>query len=118
MQLNELGMVPRTSKSMENSNVSHDRPVTPDNWGVPPHNRWSFRHVQELFPTCRLARDPSAALVLPTEPQDVMQQSFEAANGESTSMSGFLGKACCDAFLVAHNGRVIAEHYFNGMTAS
>ena len=41
-------------------------PVTTENWGLPPHNRWSFQHVQELFPTCRLARGPSAALGLPT----------------------------------------------------
>ena len=92
--------------------------VTTENWGAPPHNRWSFQHIQELFPTCRLARDPSAALVLPTTPQEIMQLSFEAADGESMSIREFLGKACCDAFLVVHDGRVIAEHYFNGMTGS
>ena len=48
-------------------------PVTTENWEVPPHNRWSFQHVQELFPTCRLARDPSAAFVLPTKPQGILQ---------------------------------------------
>lgn len=98
--------------------MSNYRPVTTENWGIPPHNRWSIQHVQELFPTCRLARDPSAALVLPTAPQDVMQLSFEAADGANTSISAFLGRACCDAFLVVHKGRVIAEHYFNGMTSS
>lgn len=98
--------------------MSNYRPVTTENWGVPPHNRWSFQYVQELFPTCRLARGSSAALVLPTEPQDIMRLSFGASNGECTSIREFLGKACCDAFLVVHDGRVIAEHYFNGMTAS
>lgn len=97
--------------------MSSLRHVTTENWGVAPHNRWSFQHVQELFPTCRLARDPSAAPVLPTKPQDIMQLSFEAADGASTSICEFLAEACCDAFLVVHNGRVIAEHYFNGMTA-
>ena len=96
--------------------MSSPGPVTTRNWGDPPHNRWSFQHVQELFPTCRLARDPSAAFVLPTEPQDIMQLRFEAADGTSTSICEFLAEACCDAFLVVHNGRVIAEHYFNGMT--
>ena len=91
-------------------------PVTTENWGRPPHNRWSFQHVQELFPTCRLARDPSAAFVLSTKPQDILQLSFEAADGTSTSIGEFLAEACCDAFLVVHNSRVIAEHYFNGMT--
>ena len=98
--------------------MSNYHPLTTENWGVPPYNRWSFQHVQELFPTCRLARDPSAALVLPTAPQDVMQVTFEAADGASASINDFLGRACCDAFLVVHDARVIAEHYFNGMTAS
>jgi hypothetical protein len=91
-------------------------PVTTTNWGDPPHNRWAFQHVQELFPTCRLARDPTAAFVLPIKPQDIMQLSFEAADGASTSICEFLAAACCDAFLVVHNGSVITEHYFNGMT--
>ncbi len=92
--------------------------VSTDNWGVAPHNRWSFQHVQELFPTCRLARGPSAALGLPTQPRDVLQLSFPSADGQTTSIRDFLGAACCDAFLVVHGGCVIAEHYFNGMTAS
>jgi hypothetical protein len=94
------------------------RPVTTDNWGVAPHNRWSFQHVQELFPTCRLARGPSAALALPTQPRDVLQLSFPSADGRTTSIRDFLGAACCDAFLIVHGGHVIAEHYFNGMAAS
>ena len=97
--------------------MSRYRPVTTENWGFPPHNRWSFQHVQELFPTCRLARDPSTSLVLPKAPQDIMQIGFEAADGGGTSINDFLGRAFCDAFLVVHDGRVIAEHYFNGMTA-
>jgi CubicO group peptidase (beta-lactamase class C family) len=103
---------------METSIMSRSLPVTTASWGVPPHNRWSFQHVQELFPTCRLARDPSAALVLPTAAKDVMQLGFKATEGQRTSVGEFLGEACCDAFLVLHRGRVIAEHYFNGMSAS
>jgi CubicO group peptidase (beta-lactamase class C family) len=48
--------------------------------------------------------------------QDVLALSFPSADGETTSIRDFLGAACCDAFLVVHGGRVIAEHYFNGMT--
>jgi len=96
--------------------MSNLGPVTTKNWGDPGHNRWGFQHVQELFPTCRLARDPSAAFVLPTEPHDITQLSFEAADGAGTSICEFLAAACCDAFLVVNHGRVIAEHYFNGMT--
>lgn len=98
--------------------MSSPGPVTAENWGEPPHNRWSFQHVQELFPSCRLACDPSAPHALPAKPQDVLQLGFEAADGASTPIGDFLDAACCDAFLVVHDGRVIAEHYFNGMTVS
>jgi len=103
---------------MEKHELKPFPPVTTDNWGVAPHNRWSFQHVQELFPTCRLARGPSAALALPTQPRDVLQLSFPSADGKTTSIRDFLGAACCDALLVVHRGCVIAEHYFNGMTVS
>jgi len=92
--------------------------VTTANWGRPPHNRWSFQHVQELFPTCRLARGQSDALVLPTQPRDVLSLSVQFADGRTTSLADFLGAACCDAFLVVHGGTIVAEHYFNGMTVS
>jgi CubicO group peptidase (beta-lactamase class C family) len=94
------------------------QPVTIANWGRPPHNRWSFQHVQQLFPTCRLARGQCAQFALPTQPRDVLPLSFPSASGEATSIREFLGTACCDAFLVVQGGRVIAEHYFSGMTDS
>jgi CubicO group peptidase (beta-lactamase class C family) len=102
---------------MENIIMSSSRPATASNQGVHPQDRWSLRHIQELFPTCRLARDPSAALVLPAATRDVMPLSFAAANSQRGSVREFLSEACCDAFLVVHHGHVVAEHYFNGMTA-
>ena len=92
--------------------------VATANWGRPPHNRWSFQHVQQLFPTCRLARGEFASPVLPAQPRDLLSLSFPSASGETTSMREFLDSACCDAFLVVHGGRIVAEHYFNGMTSS
>jgi CubicO group peptidase (beta-lactamase class C family) len=93
-------------------------PVTAANWGRPPHNRWSFQRVQQLFPTCRLARGDSGTLALPAQARDVLSLSFLSASGATTSIHDFLGTAFCDAFLVVHGGRAIAEHYFNDMTAS
>jgi CubicO group peptidase (beta-lactamase class C family) len=92
--------------------------VTHGNWGLPPYNRWSLQRVQELFPTARLAADPTAALIIPTEPRDVMPLSFEAANGNVETIGRFLERAWCDSLLVVHDGANVAEHYFNGMSAS
>ena len=100
------------------THVRPDPPVTTSNWGRPPHNRWSFQHVQQLFPTCRLSRGESASLVLPAQPRDLLSLSYPSASGETASLRDYLGAACCDAFLVVHGGRIVAEHYFNGMTSS
>jgi hypothetical protein len=88
--------------------------VTTDNWGIAPFNRWSFQHVQELFPTCRLARGAGAPLSLPRAEHPVLQLAYDAPDGARTSVAAMLERACCDAFLVAQAGRIVAEHYFNG----
>ena len=107
----------RARSPVENSIMSSSISVTASNWEVYPNSCWSFQHIQELFPTCRLAGDPSATLLLPAAPQDVMPLSFTGAHGQRTSISEFLSSTSCDAFLVVHHGHVVAEHYFNGMTA-
>ena len=88
--------------------------VTTGNWGVAPFNRWSFRHVQELFPTCRLARGPGAPLSLPRAERPVLQLEYDTPDGTRTSVAAMLQRAYCDAFVVAQGGRIIAEHYFAG----
>jgi hypothetical protein len=41
--------------------------------------RWSFQHVQELFPTCRLARGPGAPLSLPRAERPVLERQVLSA---------------------------------------
>ena len=88
--------------------------VTTENWGFAPFNRWSFQHVQELFPTCRLARDPGAPLSRPRAELPVLPLAYDAPDGTRTTVAAMLDRACCDAFLVAQGGCIVAEHYFNG----
>lgn len=90
------------------------RDVTTENWGTAPFNCWSFQHVQELFPTCRLARGTGAPLSLPVAERSVMQLTYDVPDGARTSVAAMLERACCDAFLVAQGGCIVAEHYFNG----
>ena len=89
--------------------------VTTGNWGYPPFNRWSFQHVQELFPTCRLARGPGAPLSLPRAERPVLELSYDAPDGTRTSVAAMVERSSCDALLVAQGGCIVAEHYFNGM---
>jgi len=89
--------------------------VTADNWGSAPFNRWSFQHVQELFPTCRLAREPGAPLSLPRTERPILQVECALADGTAMTVAQLLERTCCDAFVVAQDERILAEHYFNGM---
>ena len=75
--------------------------VTTGNWGYPPFNRWSFQHVQELFPTCRLARGPGAPLSLPRAERPVLELSYDAPDGTRTSVAAMVERSSCDALLVA-----------------
>jgi CubicO group peptidase (beta-lactamase class C family) len=98
--------------------MSNPDPVTTRNWSGPPHNRWSFQHVQELFPTCRLARGDSDPTVVAERPRRLLPIEFVVPDGSSRTVGDFLGQACCDALVAIQDGHVVAEHYFNGMTRS
>jgi CubicO group peptidase (beta-lactamase class C family) len=87
--------------------------VTLANWQDPPFNRWSFQHIRELIPTARIAR-AAAPAPLPRAERDVLGFRFSYGDGEVT-VAEMLEETYTDGFLVLHQGRVVAEHYFNGM---
>ncbi len=81
-----------------------DEQVTLANWRTAPFSRWAFRHVRELIPSAEIPHDPAAVRPLPETPVPV---------------PGFDGMAeDCDALLVLHRGRVVAERYGEGITAT
>ena len=87
--------------------------VTLANWQDPPFNRWSFQHIRELIPTARIARGAAPA-PLPRAERDVLGFRFSYGDRELT-VAELLEETYTDGFLVLHQGRVVAEHYFNGM---
>jgi len=87
--------------------------VTLANWQDPPFNRWSFQHIRELIPTARIAR-AAAPDPLPRAERDVLGFRFSYGDGELT-VAEMLEETYTDGFLVLHEGRVVAEHYFNAM---
>jgi CubicO group peptidase (beta-lactamase class C family) len=87
--------------------------VTLANWQDPPFNRWAFQHIRELIPTARIAR-AAAPAPLPRVEQDILGFQFTYGDRELT-VAEMLEETYTDGFLVLHQGRVVAEHYFNGM---
>ena len=89
--------------------------VTLANWQEAPFNRWAFQHVRELIPTVRIARAPRAR-ELPRLEQP-LGEILLLLNGRRMSVAEVLAASYTDGFLVLHDGRVVAEQYFNGLTA-
>src|SRR6202042_3197293 len=87
--------------------------VTLGNWQDPPFNRWAFQHIRELIPTARIAR-AAAPAPLPRAERDILGFQFTYGDRELT-VAGMLEETYTDGFLVLHQGRIVAEHYFNGM---
>jgi hypothetical protein len=93
---------------------SSDRLVTLENWQSPPANRWGFQHTRELVPTARIGRGSGPVRELPRDSHDVLGVSFDV-DGEELTVAQLLDETQTDGFLVVRDGRVAAEHYFNGM---
>jgi CubicO group peptidase (beta-lactamase class C family) len=75
--------------------------VTLANWRSSPFNRWSFHHVRELIPSADIANDPRHIRDLPQE-----KQTLDVRVDPDT-----------DGMAIVHRGRLVFEHYANGMTA-
>ncbi len=87
--------------------------VTLANWQDPPFSRWAFQHVRELVPTARIAG--AAGPALPRAERDIANLAFRC-DGRDWTIGEFLAASHTDGFLVLHRGRVVAEHYGNGLT--
>jgi CubicO group peptidase (beta-lactamase class C family) len=92
-----------------------DRLVTLEHWQDPPGNRWAFQHVRELIPSARIARGNGPTWELRPEHRDVLDLRL-GIDGSGPSVEQLLDRTQTDGFLVLHRGRIVAEHYFNGMT--
>jgi CubicO group peptidase (beta-lactamase class C family) len=79
--------------------------VTLANWRSSPFNRWAFHHVRELVPSADIAHDPAKVRPLARQPADV-PPGFE----------DFLGETDTDGLAILHRGKLVFEHYANGMT--
>lgn len=79
------------------------RPATLANWRTSPHSRWAFHHVRELIPTADIPNDRQRVRELASQP-------------EPLSLEAFLRETDTDGFVIVHRGRILFEHYANGMT--
>ncbi len=90
--------------------------VTLANWREAGFNGWAFHHVREVLPTANVSRGDGAVRELTYQPIDCDAVAFEDSQGGETTVGQFFADSATDGVVVLHEGRVIFEHYDNGMT--
>ena len=88
------------------------------NWDWPPQNRWAFQHVADFLQTETIARGGGPARDFGAARQDVTGITFTDFDGVTRSVGDMLARTWTDGFLVLHDGKLVAEHYMNGMSAA
>jgi hypothetical protein len=90
--------------------------VTLANWRTAPYLRWAFQHVREIVPSADIANAPGDIWKLESEPKDFSSFHFEHG-GKRYGLEQFLRETDTDGLVILHRGKVVLEHYDNGMTA-
>lgn len=110
--------------SAEDEHLMRDLPpvpgglVTLENWCEWPYLRWGFQHVRELVPTARIDRGEGPVWELERALLDLASVELDGPDGAVISVADALLHTHTDGFLVLHRGRVAAEQYDHGLTAS
>jgi CubicO group peptidase (beta-lactamase class C family) len=92
--------------------------VTLANWQDPPFNRWSFQHLRELIPTQRISRGHSSrhAVLQHGASASLDDVSVYRLAGHTSSFADVIAESWTDAVVVLHDGQIVFEKYFDGMT--
>jgi CubicO group peptidase (beta-lactamase class C family) len=106
-----------TNDLMEGFPPPPDRLVTLSNWRKAPFSAWGFRNIRRLVPTADIAGS-GHAVALETSLEDVGHVGFTGHDGQPTTVSRALPTTSTDAFIVLRRGRVVAEWYGNGTSAT
>ena len=83
-------------------------------WDRGPWNRRTFQRVRELVPTAQVRRSSTPA-PWSRALQDLGSVEIEI-DGRRETVDQFLAASFTDGFCVVHRGKIVAEHYNNGMS--
>ncbi len=85
-------------------------------WDKGPDNLWAFQHISEIIPTGNISRGSGPVARLEHAPQDLSGLGFKTPDGKQMTVRKMLETTYTDGFIVLHEGRVVFEKYYNGMT--
>lgn len=89
--------------------------VTLENWKDYPYSTWSLQHVPELIPIAAIEGASSVAIERDLDEELLNLTCDDSEQGER--IVDLLERSYTDAFLVIHKGKVVGEHFANGMGA-
>ena len=99
---------------MANAGLEQSR-VTAGNWQEPESLRWSFLHMDELFPTASIEATRSRATELQENPRDFRGLKVTLPDGSASTVAEILAATNTDAWMVLHGNEIRAQEYFGGM---
>lgn len=91
--------------------------VSTSNWIAPPYNRWGFRHVDAVAATATIPRGLEDSRCFPRAELDLDALPVRHEGG-TFLLRDVLARTYTDALVVVHDGEIVLENYFGGMTAS
>ena len=93
--------------------------LTLDNWQSADYLHWAFQHIADFLPTAVISRGTGPVAELPAAAADISGiPLFDGTNGRDTTVGDVMATTATDGWIVVHNGRVLAEEYYGGMTAA
>src|SRR3954469_20966968 len=92
---------------------ARDEALTAYNWRLPPYNRRAFWHVKDILPTARVAAPATATPLRPAANgvADPLAQRVVRVDGTESTVGRVLADTYTDAFVVLHDGALVAEWY-------
>jgi CubicO group peptidase (beta-lactamase class C family) len=99
---------------MRGSPPADDALVTSDNWWKAPYVRWSFLHTREVVPSALVSRGDGPNWELPRDDRDLLGTTLRLRDRD-WSLREVLETTYVDGLMVVRSGRVIFEHYGDGM---
>ncbi|WP_019969494.1 serine hydrolase [Mycobacterium sp. 141] len=97
--------------------------LTLDNWQSAEHLHWAFQHIGDFLPVATVFRGggPVAELDVSTASASAAVAEllfYDVIHGRQTTVGGVMAVTDTDGWIVVHNGTVLLEQYYGGMTAS
>lgn len=93
-----------------------DKMVDATNWTIYPFNRWGFLNVQRFQPTAMLDNGIGPAVPWQTNPINLDQLEISTPDKKTFELRNLMEMYNTDALVVIHDGKLVYERYWNGMT--